>query len=419
MSITLTRIPFDTVPAKNDLWVMVATNQFFQPNFKFVFTITETNTGVSKVDRVDLTGTSSGYYNAYDFVKSFVKTGIKYGQDGWFDGGYVSPTESAINEFTIDIDEEYGSTPSIHTGSSFSFYAWNASLTRRERADYLPTQYDNSTTGPVWLQNFQLPSLDVEPVKVKRDQDIIFQFLQTGGVPVDSVSIEVFDIDNNSINTFTIDNNHTGDLMLGFNSGIESLEQLYVDAPGLFSVVPTSPLFDDDAVYFTVLFTNANGFRSTRFEINEGCGMYYNKTLMYLNRFGGYDFVNLYGNHKKKHNIIKTSYKGINEVSDFQESHSHNGVDTIANNPLSNPDRVLSNNYIPQHTLESDWLTDLQRIDLSDLFGTPHVFFNFGYQDYQNLNIAETEFKFSTPLIDKLVNLQVTVSEPMERRQGS
>jgi hypothetical protein len=407
MAVTLIKRPYNYVPAYNPMWFEASSTQTAQPNFNF-FVIIQAFGGPAVEYRVAPDPVNSHcYWDAQSYVEKYVENYYPFGLSGW------QTCTDGLTQFAFDIGEEYGTTPAQYSGASGSFYAWNASLTTEERAEYHPNLYC-SNLGIIPLNS--LPSA----INATSTQDLVIYFLNTDSL-LDKVSISTFDGNGSTIGTYDIAN-VTGSTYICFNGGAASLATLTASVNNV-ATSGTFPIITSSVASYELFFNGSNGTVGAKnysyvVTLDEGCGRFYNKSLFYLNRFGAFDFVNLYGDHKKEARINKQFYKTLGPVLEESHTNSAQSVDYVTASPRSISKKVLSSTYETFHSFASFWLTDLQRITLVDLFTSPSVFLNSAYSEYKRLSGTDTVYKFSEPTIEKLVNLRVNVSEGItERRQ--
>ena len=424
MAITITKRPHRIVPAFNDIEFEFSGSNVTSTSESFQVVVTIGST--SYTFNIDPHPTTfKGYFNLRQVAEKHVVNYYPFGLNGW------QLVTGGIEKFIVDINEVYGTPPTVHTGSTGNVVlAWNGSLNMSERAIYEENDFVNVGTDRVTALN-NLDSI----TKVKTDQDAVLYFLQSPADYITTVKLITYNSSGTALNSYFINNPYTTlapnntynttNKYVCINMGVASLTQLFANSPASFTavtspVVSSSPLFIGTESYYTCTFySNLNMTPKTiRFDIDETCAKFYNQPLYYLNRYGAYDWINMYGNHKKKDNITRSTYNA--QLNKFEASYTNSTFTTnyTKSPPLSIQRKVLSSTYEKAHTLQSNYLSDFQVLALEDLFTTAELFLNSGYQDYKKLVPTDTTYEFKSNKIDKLINLQLNVNEGItERRQ--
>ena len=429
MAITITKRPHRQVPAHNEIEFefsgsnVTSTSESYQVVVYVGNTIgPSTPTYTFNIDPHPTT--LKGYFNLRQIAEKHVSNYYPFGLNGW-------QLINGIEKFTVDINEVYGTPPTVHTGSTGNVVlAWNGSLNLTERSIYEENDYVNNGTDQVVCLN----NLDTA-TKIKTDQDAFVYFLQSPADFIYYVKFISYNSSGTALNSYIIynpyttlspnNNYNTTNKYVGFNCGVTSMVQHFAAYPLNFTavsspVVSSSPLFVGTESYYTMTFYTALSMtpKTIRFDIDETCAKYYNQPIYYLNRYGAYDWINMYGNHKKKTNVSRMSYNTL--LSQFDGSYTDTTFtpNYIKSTPLGIQKKILSSTYEKAHSLQSNYLTDFQILALEDLFTSAELFLNSGYQDYKKLVPTDTTYEFKSNKIDKLVNLQVNVNEGItERRQ--
>jgi hypothetical protein len=420
MAVTINKQPFYIVPANNDIEFEAISDQVASANFQYYVTVTVESTSAVYTYRIDKTpGTNVCYFNLRSLAEKFVRNYYPFGLTGF------NPVLNGIDNFTVNIGERYGATPANYAGTDIDIMCWNGALTLRERADYLPINYDNSNPTIVdiqWLNN-----IDTSNLTIKSDQDLTFYFLQTN-MKVLQCHIKVYNAAGTIINVLTIANNvavvNTEDKYVCINISPSAVNQLDTDTPAdiTYDFGYASPPFvfntgpATDAAYYVAYFqmdATPSGERFFTVTIDDLCTVYDNVSLFYLNRKGAFDFHNFYGNHSKNKKVNRSHYKSLH--GKFEGSHLAGSV-VYGPSPLSISKKILSSNSEKTWSLQSDWLSDFDGIKLEDLIDTPGLFVCHEFQDYERFTIDDNTFDYKK-VNDKLVDIKVNLSAGVEERR--
>ena len=165
MAITITKRPHRIVPAFNDIEFEFSGSNVTSTSESFQVVVTIGST--SYTFNIDPHPTTfKGYFNLRQVAEKHVVNYYPFGLNGW------QLVTGGIEKFIVDINEVYGTPPTVHTGSTGNIVlAWNGSLNMSERAIYEENDFVNVGTDRVTVLN----NLDTI-TKVKTDQDAVLYF---------------------------------------------------------------------------------------------------------------------------------------------------------------------------------------------------------------------------------------------------
>ena len=130
-------------PAYNDMVITASSNNTLQTNFKYVVDIYIQSTQVARLKySPDVNGLLSS--NVHRIVESYVSSDINVADVGF------ARCNNSINQITLKVGEEYGSTPTVYPNlASITVYITNTALDVMERKNYDDTNYltDNNKIG--------------------------------------------------------------------------------------------------------------------------------------------------------------------------------------------------------------------------------------------------------------------------------
>ena len=417
MAITLYNKPHDLVPGHNNVEFWGTSSQNAQPNFVYYITI-QVGAGPTYIERVSADPNGDLYWNAVEYTRKYLKNFYPYGWAGW------SSATDGICEFTINIGEEYGTTPTIYTGSTYVITAWNGALTLKDRSTYLPSAYQVETSrNDIWLNDLENGSSNQGRSLCKSNQDFVFYLLMTGTYQIDKVEIITYDSAGSTLGTSYIANPDyppvvSQDKYSCINLGPNGLQLL---SSGL--VTGTYPVWTGSVASYRIRFfikTGGGGYTyAYRYVDVEDCApRFEDVTVMYLNKKGAFDYLNFYGNHSKQVDITKSYYKGLSNPFEASFVTVSGSVNTNGPNPLSINKKPLSVSYETKRTFISRPLNQFQMDHAIDLMSSPKTVVNSGLSDYQLYSVENTNYQFRKMPIDKIVQLELQVTEGItERRQ--
>ena len=400
--ITTTAKPHLLVPAYNDIYFGATSTQTAQPNFKYYITILVGATTYIYVLPVRPTGDL--VWNARQAVEKALSHYYPFYTYGWH------AVTNGILSITVNIGEQYGTTPVIYTGSNYTFDVWNGALNREIRRTFLTTDAE----FPNCLN--KLPAT----IKCEEDKDIVLYYLQPIAGYISKATVTTYDSTNAVMGVYDIMNPlttvNTANKYICMNVGWAGMSGI---SSGLVTVVTgTYPIIVAGVENYTVAVTDGVLFSTYYIEKAECSPSRTDiKTLHYLNSNGAFDMVNLYGNNKKSVDIRKTFYKGIDDYFVGSYLDAANVVVTPTS-PLDINKRVLSNVNEGKQTLQSGILTDAEIELYAECFESSKYHLQSDENNYQIVMQEDTSFAWKRQIVDKVTQLQLTISDGyVNRRQ--
>jgi hypothetical protein len=395
MAVTLINSPLYIVPAYNNVEYLASSTQTAQPNFVYYLKVT-IDTAEEYIHRIPPDPNGNCYFNAIAYTRKFMENYYPFGE-------WDVQAHPGFRLITVNIGEEYGSTPVIYPGTNHSFSTWNSSLTLKERSLYNPDNYMSlASDSEVKLMN-RFPNT----INVKMDQDLVLSWIQWD-VLFPTVTILTYLSDGTLRDTITIDTDViTFPEYLNFNVGPESLNAFQTNASPTRYTSGLLPWFNDSVAYYIV---TIDGINTYRINIVEPCGKFEDYPLYYLQRHGAFDYVNMNANHKDVLNIEKKFYKGLS--AQFEASYENVALSTVVTgpNPLSINDKALNISYEETLTLMSQPLDQSQLDLIKDLMASPYTFINVGHYDYVKYSCKNAQYELKRDIIEKIVQIEATLN---------
>lgn len=395
MAITTIKRPLYLVPAYNDSEYLAGSTQTAQPNFVYYVKVT-TDTAEEYIHRIPADPNNQCYFNAVAYTRKYISNYYPFGE-------HDIQVHPGIRSLTVNIGEEYGSTPTIYPGTDHTFNYWNASLTKKERSLFNPDDYVSLTID----DECKLLNIFPDTINVKLDQDLVLSWIQWD-VLFPTVTILTYLSDGTLRDTITIDTDvFTFPQYLNFNVGPESLNTFQSTVAPTRYTSSILPWFNSSVAYYIV---SVDGINTIRVNIIDPCDKFVDYPLFYLNRHGAFDYINMQGNHKDIINIEKKFYKGL--TTNFESSYETviGTVLTTGPNPLSISDKVLNVSYEETLTLMSQPLNQSQLDILKDLYASPYTFINTGAYDYVKYSCKDTQYQLKRDIIEKIIQLEAVLN---------
>lgn len=411
MSVTLDREPYGLVPAFNEIEFQAGSSETAQPNFNFYVKVTVASTGEIFNYRIKPDGNGKCYFNAKTIAEKFVKSYYPFNVTGW------TTVQDGLNTLTINIGEEYGSTPVIYPGTNKSIYIWNASLTLKQRATYRTSQYN--ATGQ-WLNsypteyNYYAPLVNIDP-----SHDLTFYFLDIAG-SIAKVSVSTLIVDQNPpsstvVNNFDVDN-AAGSGYICVNLSPAAINQLELDSPGacIGSSLPTP--FDGTENTYILDFKDASDVILSTLIVGLKPVCRTRDWIFFQNRAGAFDFIDMKLFSTRDHNINRTTYRAPMPRFEASNIISTGPINVDGPNPISRSKKILSSTYESTIVYKNNWLTQQESDAAGDAFSSAFVHVQHGYGDYTLLSPEDNRYTFKREMSDK--NIEITLTTTTAHQEG-
>lgn len=166
--------------------------------------------------------------------------------------------------------------------------------------------------------------------------------------------------------------------------------------------------FSNVGAYYVYL-TGAGGYNWSgspsqvrAYQINRNCYAYANVRLMFLNKWGAFDYQDFHLDDKKSYKINKTEYK----------------QELAWNYSIGDRNRtILSQQVQEEHVVNSDWLNEDQYAWLNELLVSPEVYMiDEGTGYIYPIIVTDKNWEFKTAFRNQIFNLTLTyeMSYPLD-----
>jgi len=381
MALTVSQTPQLYTPAYNEQTFVALSNQIAISDFYY---LVQFQVGASIIYTKKILQRPDGYcvFDAIEVVKNYIKhsfnptvTGVTYA------------TDSAVG-VTVYIKEFYsGAVQSTYT---YNYVAWNACLDADTFSTYDYLDYV-SNGGVIKLLSPNATEYLVPNGKVNIKADNWLHFFKSDFTYIDFSLYRSSGILKGSI-TKTIP---TGAYIHYINTGAKLW-----DGSGL-----TVNVGD----YVEVNIEGASGTSTYSFTFTDVCSKSVQYNVYYYKRNGaiGFKTFELVSQETltKKTNTVrmntKTLVAGVYSAPTYAREKST--VSTTSQKSI---------------TLNTNWITEQQAIELNELFDSPMVWLQLETGEYKPITITDNSYKFSKHVNDKLFNYSITADyDNTETRQ--
>lgn len=381
MALVVSQTPQPYTPAYNEQTFVALSNQIAISDFYYLVNF---QIGSSIIYTKKILQRPDGYcvFDAIEVVKNYIKHSFNPTVTN------ITYANSSAVAVTVYIKEFYsGSVQSTYT---YNYVAWNACLDSITFNTYDYLDYVTNSGR----------------IKLLSPND--FEFL----VPNSKIDL----VADNWIHFFKDDFNYI-DFVLYRSSGAlkGSITKTIPSGSYIHYVNAGAKLWDGSGItvnpsdVLEINFEGDSGSFSTSFTFTSVCSKSIQYNVYYYKRNGGVGFKTFelvsQENMTKKNNTVrmntKTLTSGIYSAPTYLRE--KNTVSTVTQKSI---------------TLNTNWITEQQSIELAELFDSPLVWIQKESGAYYPITITDTSYKFSKHVNDKLFNYSITADyDNQETRQ--
>ena len=381
MALTVSQTPQAYTPAYNEQIFVALSNQIAVADFYY---LVQFQVGGSIIYTKKILQRPDGYcvFDAIEVVKNYIKhsfnptvTGITYA------------TDSAV-AVTVYIKEFYSAA--VQSTYTYNYVAWNACLDADTFSTYDYRDYVTSG-GVIKLLSPNATEYLVPNKVIDIKADNWLHFFKADFLYIDFVLYRASGAVKGSI-TKTIP---SGAYIHYINTGAK------LWAGSGVTVNPTDTL--------EINFEGDSGGMSTSFTFTDVCSKSVQYNVYYYKRNGGigfktFELVSQETMTKKTNSVrmnTKTLTSGVYSAPTYKRE--KNTVSTVSQKSI---------------TLNTNWITEQQAIELNELFDSPMVWLQLETGEYKPITITDNSYKFSKHVNDKLFNYSITADyDNTETRQ--
>jgi len=398
MAITLNSTPDKFTPAFNPVYFSVSSDNYSQPDFKFVADVYD-GTGnllASLKYQANVQGSTPISIDVSRMLHELV------GPDYCKLNSVVSPaiivnSGGAIAGYSVQFGEQYGGVVYANL-TSFSGYVFNGSMNHYHFAFY---------QSSAWLNEKFLTPLSRQTVR-KRDS-VMLSILQSDAAAITNFAVNIFDNAGASLYSTTITNtltslSATNNRLLHVHCGFDYLYDRLAFGSSVYS----------NAAYYTI--TPAGG-TAMRFDLFSRCERFPGVRLYFLNEMGGFDAFNFLLPER----YTQTSEKKIYQRQPLNKQTAYDAT----NKRFEATNRAYYAKYTEKLRLASDYLTDMEAEHLRQLVPSPLVYMEKDVAEYGGtglvlvpIDIKMTDYALKKTALDKLftVEIDVELTQPTYRQ---
>jgi len=381
MALTVTSTPQIYTPAYNEQIFVALSNQIAISDFYY---LVQFQVGGSIIYTKKILQRPDGYcvFDAIEVVKNYIKhsfnptvTGITYA------------TDSAV-AVTVYIKEFYSAA--VQSTYTYNYVAWNACLDADTFSSYDYRDYVTNG-GEIKLLSPNATEYLVPNAKIDIKADNWLHFFKDDYLYIDFVLYRASGAVKGTI-TKTIP---TGAYIHYINTGVK------LWAGSGVTVNPTDVL--------EINFEGDSGSTVYVFTFTDVCSKSVQYNVYYYKRNGGIGFKTFelvsQETMTKKTNTVRMNTKTL--------------VAGVYSSPTYAREKsTVSTTSQKSITLNTNWITEQQAIELNELFDSPMVWLQLETGEYKPITITDNSYKFSKHVNDKLFNYSITADyDNTETRQ--
>jgi hypothetical protein len=379
MAIVIHQQPQTITPAYNDSWILAYSTQYLQPNFKYIVEVTING----KTIRRDIAPRLDGgvLFNVKEIAANFIQRPFDFDSAGRYNLTNNTVVASiAIKEFYSNAVQAAETISKTFTDSCYT-------------ESYFKNDYEFRN-----VFNNDVANIFNVDSRVTLDTDIWFKTLDFYGdtfYKLDNISVE-------------LNGNLVGTVSIGSDTNMINLGVRMVN--DLSSI----PVQVGDNVLIEFNSDEPTTVNTTGYVVTSLCSKYPNKRVYFYDRAGQIKYFNFdlasTQNITKATNSVRLNRNRVTTGSPLN-SYGYNNWDRESH--------IVSTETTKQITLNSNWITETQSINLVDLFDGPLVWL-FEDSIYKPVTIKDTSYTVKSHKVDKLFNHTIVCeySETETRQRG-
>jgi len=371
---------------------MASSSNSATTGFRYCIQITDVASG--ELQQYFIAQRQSTYlvFRASAYARQYCFSDIKINQYSWKQVG-------GLRKFKVEIGEDFGTVPSCGLSTNY-FYAWDGVVDYKEfpifdAANYI---FGSDLSSSQTLTNKSL----VDKTFYDRSNYLYLIGYDTNNV--ERMYINTYNSTGTLIQAFEIVNptrssaTDLWDRYYSFDIGWKGLDNIGSVTSG------TLPIITDDVEYYEVLVQDAIPARAVNQLVRrifvERCSRFDTEVVHYVNKRGGFETLYFEGVSEK---ILSKESKRIGVIP-FRET----ATPTYEYSPSSKTTITVNTNVTEKITLKTDWLSEEQVELYSNLFASPLVYLDRGWElDYLQITPLANSFLMNKRYNNKLYQISM------------
>lgn len=387
MAITVLNNPGKFTPAFNPVHFKISSDNYAQPNFKFVADVYDGSGNLLATHKFqpNVTGSTPIDIDVNRTLQTLVVPDFCKFNSVVFPNLVVN-SGGAIAGYSVQFGEQYSGT--VHANlTSYSGYVFSASLPELYFAYYQASDYLNKRF---------LSRLNRQVVR-KRDSAML-SILQSDVTAITEFDVAIFNQAGASIYTGTITNPLTS--LAATNN---RLLHLHCGFDYLYARMAFNSTVYAQAAYYVI--TTEDG-ASMRFDLYSQCERFPGTRLYFLNELGGFDAFNFLLTSRQTLSTEKKSYERqpVDKRAAYDET----------NRRFETTMRNYHTRTVTKYKLGSDFLSDTEAELLRELMPSPIVYMEIDASEYGGsgldlvpVDIKINEYSIKKTRLDKLFTVDI------------
>lgn len=397
MAIAIVSSPDKFSPTYNPVVFSLTTDNYAQPNFKFVADVYN-GSGILMTSlkyQAQVVGTDPVIIDISKILFELVDSDYLY-LNTTQSPDIVNTAGAGVASYSVQFGEQYSNM--VHANLvSYSGYVFNAGLNNLRFPFYASSDYLNKK----FLTRFNRQTVR------KRDSAMI-SMLQSDSTAITAFTLTIFNMAGTQLYTTDIANTFTS-----LSNTAHRLLHLNVGFDYLYGLLSFSSTIYNSAAYYNINTTSGAIFR---FDLYSRCERFPGMRLHFLNELGGWDSFNFMLDNKPKQTTERKSYQR-------QAINVRTGYDA-ASKKFEAIVRNFDTKYSEHITASSDYLYDIESELLADLLSASLVYQEADATKYGGtgtilipVNITTLEYEIKKTRVDKLFTLDIDLELTTENRK--
>lgn len=398
MAITITKQISGTVPAYNDMIMIVTSDKTSQPNFQYIMDvyINGSATKAFRERRPADPNYGCGQFNPARSIENYVSS------DFSLDTAAVETCPNSVGTVAFKFGEEYGLSSSGTTvysnlATSNTTIFWNGVFDYEDWCDFDTTRYRSQNSNSIFLTNSP-----ANKTVYTNEKEYLYAINRTSG---DIYYFQVIcnDSSGNTIGVYRIYNSHQAvtsydDRMVRCPAGWNLND---ISASDITVLTGSLPILTSSVAAYAIQCVRYSGTATTQqkvYTVDSDCSRFTKYRFHFLNKLGGYDSFSFTKKNKWVSDIKRENYK-----KNLGELTSSSNYDTLASQRAITQ---YSTSIEDKITVKSDYLTSGDVVWLEELITSPDVYVERNGQAVPVI-ITDSSFERHNGEDKKLFNLSM------------
>ena len=417
MAVTVQTTPSIYTPAYNPQWFVATSTQTAQANFRYRVVLTDVISSATVTKDIDKDANGYFRFDVSTFSEQYITQVNPSGLYGW------QENTGAVRKIRVNIGEVYGSTPTYYAGANSDFIVWNASLDfltmqSYNYLNYLYTQgnniqiiTNNKNPSYVWTASASTPYYSNDET-VTASRSSYLYFLASAVGDVEKIRIIGYNTAGSQMGSSVIRNPSSGSST--YTARYQFIDLGYdglANMPAAQILSGTSPIpvstYDywivlDESSWLPSVAAPAAQYIYPLKRYNAVCEPRYDViTTHYLSPQGSFETQPCVKLSLRSTEVTKSSYSKL--------PYTLTGY-TVGYTYGASVDNTLTSTLRDKILVNTDWLTELEVVQLKDAISSPVVYVDMGDTGgYKAMRVTDNSYQTKKKYNEQLLSVSFTL----------